>query len=234
MNEKKNDRAGLGFALTWGALILLLFTCLKLFGAPLSYEKQNKITDEQPLVASNVKSVNGIKRHSYVNPSTQPRQDDPLKEEHTSVENNAYVDPTVTEAGKLSSNADGSALKIYTDEDLKWLAAIINAEARGEPFEGMLAVGTVVLNRTESCLFPDTVKDVIFDCRYGIQFSPVADGSIELPPTNESISAAILCLQGFRTDPDILFFYNPSLSDSTYFREYRTYEFRIGNHEFYS
>lgn len=234
MNERKNDRAGLGFALTWGALILLLFTCLRLFGASLTYDKRKKITDDPTHGANNVKSVSGIQLHSYLTPSSQPRQDDPLKEAHDPFEESVYYDATVTKADGISSKADSSADKSYTDEDLKWLAAIISAEARGEPFEGMLAVGTVVLNRTESCLFPDTVKDVILDCRYGVQFSPVADGSIKLPPTSESISAAILCLQGFRTDPDILFFYNPSLSDSTYFRESRTYEFRIGSHEFYS
>lgn len=122
----------------------------------------------------------------------------------------------------------------YDAEELVWLSAIINAEARGECFEGMLAVGTVVMNRTESKSYPDTVKDVVFDKRYGIQFSPTEDGSIYLTPSDECMIAAKLCLEGYRTDPDILFFYNPSISDSAYFKEERNFEFRIGNHEFYS
>jgi N-acetylmuramoyl-L-alanine amidase len=90
------------------------------------------------------------------------------------------------------------------------------------------------MNRTESEEFPDTVKEVIFDRRYGTQFSPVDDGSIYLTPSEESVLAAKMCLDGYRTDPDILFFYNPSISESTYFRENRTYAFTVGSHEFFS
>ena len=122
----------------------------------------------------------------------------------------------------------------HNGEELLWLSAIIHAEARGECFEGKLAVGTVVMNRVESQLYPDTVKDVIFDCRYGVQFSPTADGTIYLTPSDESVIAAKLCLEGHRTDSDILFFYNPEISESSYFRNERTFRFRIGNHEFYS
>ena len=134
----------------------------------------------------------------------------------------------------IETEAVCNEVERYSSEDLVWLSAIINAEARGEPLEGKLAVGTVVMNRLESDMYPDSVKDVILDCRYGVQFAPVANGSIYLSPTDESIIAAKLCLDGFRTHPDILFFYNPAISESTYFKENRTYEFTIGNHEFYS
>ena len=49
----------------------------------------------------------------------------------------------------------------YSDSDIALLANIISAEARGEPFEGQVAVGAVVLNRVEDSRFPDTVKGVI-------------------------------------------------------------------------
>ena len=127
-----------------------------------------------------------------------------------------------------------SDVEYYDSDELMWLSAIIHAEARGECFEGKPAVGTVVMNRVESQLYPDTVKDVIFDCRYGVQFSPTADGTIYLTPSDESVIAAKLCLEGYRTDSDILFFYNPEISESSFFRNERTFRFRIGNHEFYS
>lgn len=47
------------------------------------------------------------------------------------------------------------------DEDLQLLAAVIHAEARGEPFIGKVAVGAVVMNRVEDGRYPDTVAAVI-------------------------------------------------------------------------
>lgn len=57
--------------------------------------------------------------------------------------------------------------------DLELLAALIECEAGGEPYEGKLAVGSVVLNRVASSHFPNTVVGVIYQSG---QFSPVASG----------------------------------------------------------
>lgn len=67
----------------------------------------------------------------------------------------------------------------YYSDAVYWLSRIINAEAQGEPYEGKVAVGNVVLNRVKSPLFPNTIYGVIFEYYKGIpQFSPVADGTI--------------------------------------------------------
>lgn len=60
-----------------------------------------------------------------------------------------------------------------TDEDVYILACLVYHEARGECFEGQVAVIEVVLNRMLSDYFPDTVEEVVFQ-RYGDvwQFSP--------------------------------------------------------------
>lgn len=50
----------------------------------------------------------------------------------------------------------------YSDSDIALLANIISAEARGEPFEGQVAVGAVVLNRVEHPSFPDTLPGVVY------------------------------------------------------------------------
>lgn len=60
-----------------------------------------------------------------------------------------------------------------TSENLELLAAIIQCEADGEPYEGKLAVGSVVMNRVHSSSFPNTVMGVIYQAG---QFSPVASG----------------------------------------------------------
>lgn len=56
------------------------------------------------------------------------------------------------------------------------LAAIIQCEAWGEPYEGKLAVGSVVMNRVAHPKFPNTITEVIYSPK---QFAPVASGRLE-------------------------------------------------------
>lgn len=127
-----------------------------------------------------------------------------------------------------------SAEESYNDEDVFWLSRIIGAEAGGEFFRGKIAVGNVVLNRVRSKEFPDSIYEVIFDIRFGVQFSPVASGSVYRTPGEESVIAAKLCLTGAEIDRDMLYFYNPRKSDSTWMVENCTFVASIGNHDFFS
>ena len=122
----------------------------------------------------------------------------------------------------------------YKSDEVLWLSRIINAESRGEPLLGQIAVGNVVLNRVRSADYPSTIYGVIFDRKYGVQFSPVKDGSIYLPVTYTSLLAAKICLEGFSISSDILFFMEPRKSVSKWIIENRPYEFTIGNHYFFS
>ena len=126
-----------------------------------------------------------------------------------------------------------SASRIYRDDEVYWLARIISAEARGESMEGKIAVGNVVLNRVRSPLFPNTIYGVIFDKKYGVQFSPTANGSIYNTPTEESIIAAKICLEGYTLSSGALYFVNPTKSPNSWIANNRTYAFTIGNHAFF-
>ena len=121
----------------------------------------------------------------------------------------------------------------YDYEDLYWLARIISAEAKGESFTGQIGVGTVVLNRVRSTEFPNTVKGVVFDRKYGTQFTPVANGTVYNTPTNSAVVAAKMCLDGYTLSNSVLYFVNPSIATSSWIQNHRKYAFRIGNHEFY-
>lgn len=121
----------------------------------------------------------------------------------------------------------------YTEDELYWMSRIISAESRGEPLLGKLAVGTVVLNRVASGEFPDTIYDVIFDRKWGIQFEPVANGTIYNEPTAESVLAAKLVLDGARAAGDSLYFLAPELTDNHWTMENQTYVTTIGCHWFY-
>ena len=124
--------------------------------------------------------------------------------------------------------------KYYKADDLSWLSRIISAEARGESLIGQIAVGNVVLNRRASAAYPNTVYGVIFDKRGGTQFSPVSFGTIYQKPTASSIIAAKICLEGYSISEEILFFMNPRIATNNWIAKNRTFEFRIGNHDFYS
>lgn len=121
----------------------------------------------------------------------------------------------------------------YDSADLYWLARIISAESRGEPLAGQIAVGNVVLNRVASGSFPDSVREVIFDDRYAIQFEPVSNGTIYDEPTASAVLAAKLCLEGANTAGDSLYFFAPALSAGSWIRGSRTYYTTIGCHRFY-
>ena len=127
-----------------------------------------------------------------------------------------------------------SAEEVYAEEDLYWLSRIISAESRGEPFEGQIAVGCVVLNRTRCKSYPDTVKEVVFDNKFGIQFTPAYTGSVNNPPTESCVIAAKLCLEGFSLSDSILFFFNSSIAAGSWITSNRTYTMTVGRHDFYS
>lgn len=124
--------------------------------------------------------------------------------------------------------------RYYNSDELYWLSRIISAESRGEPLIGQIAVGDVVLNRVRSSAFPNTIWGVIFDRKYGVQFSPVANGTIYNTPTPTCILAAKICLEGFTVSDRVLYFLRPSASTSSWIVRNREYLFTIGNHYFFA
>ncbi|MEW6771970.1 MAG: cell wall hydrolase [Bacillota bacterium] len=117
-------------------------------------------------------------------------------------------------------------------EDLVLMARIINAEARGESFLGKVAVGAVVMNRLRHPAFPRSIREVIFQCTNGTyEFTPVADGSINLEPDEEAFRAAQAAAQGIDPTDGALFFYNPVTAQDQWIRTLPV-TVSIGNHVF--
>lgn len=116
-----------------------------------------------------------------------------------------------------------------SSSDAYLLAQLIYAEARGEIFEGQVAVGAVVLNRVKDPRFPKTIRDVIYE---PWQFESVLNGQINLTPDAVAIRAANAALSGADPTGGALFFFNPSKADGSFFKTL-TYLCTIGNHAFY-
>lgn len=116
-----------------------------------------------------------------------------------------------------------------SQSDFDLLARVVRAEAQTEPFEGKIAVASVVLNRVESPKFPNTIKEVIYQRG---QFQPVANGQINKPADQESIKAAQAAISEMRhIAKDALFFYNPDIATSRWLDSRET-TVVIGQHVF--
>ena len=154
---------------------------------------------------------------------TTTKQSSTSKSSTTSRTSTSTPSPTVKSA---------SASAVSGDADL--LSRLVSAEAAAESFEGKLAVATVILNRVSNPNYPKTISGVILDKSWGYQFTPVADGRINLPATSDSIKAAQMVLKGYRSfSSNILFFVNPNTATNTYVTKNRTFYKTIGNHQFY-
>ena len=121
----------------------------------------------------------------------------------------AYIEPLM--------HAD----EYYVQDDLYWLSRIIYSESGNQPLDGMAGVGAVVLNRVADPTCPDTIYDVIFDRRYGVQFSVTENGTIYLEPTQMAVDVAKLCLEGYNPVGESLFFVNPKIGATSWFRNNR-------------
>lgn len=128
-----------------------------------------------------------------------------------------------------SSPADTHQTRIYPEKDIDWLAHVIHGEARGEPFEGQIAVGAVVMNRVRDKNFPNTIEEVIMAHN---QFSCIPDGQFFLTPNETSYRAARRALAGEDPTGGALYFYNPRTArNMSFFQGLRTL-LTIGNHVF--
>lgn len=121
-----------------------------------------------------------------------------------------------------------SVVNRLTDTEKQLMAQLVHAEAKGEPYEGKVAVAHVILNRVEDEHFPDTVSEVIYQPG---QFQPVANGSINEPPDEESVKAVEEALANRGKNNRSLYFYNPDTSTDTWIFSRQTLEV-IGNHVF--
>lgn len=118
--------------------------------------------------------------------------------------------------------------KTLTSQEKDLMARLVQAEAKGEPYVGKVAVANVVLNRVECNKFPDTVEQVI---NAKGQFSPVANGSIKKPASKESKKAVNEAIALQEEGTEATFFYNPNKTNDQWIKSLQVIE-KIGNHNF--
>lgn len=115
-----------------------------------------------------------------------------------------------------------------TGEEYDLLARAVYSEARGEPFQGQVAIAAVILNRVEHENFPDTINDVIFQPS---AFTAVQDGQFWLTPDSTAYAAAEEALAGDDPSGGAVFYYNPATASNWWIRS-RQIITAIGKHVF--
>ena len=111
----------------------------------------------------------------------------------------------------------------YSAGDLDLMAAIIYCEAGNQSYEGMVAVGAVVMNRVNSSSFPNTISEVIYQSG---QFTPASSGSLAsalangVPSTCYDAASAAMAGE------------NP-VGNALYFNAGSGSGMQIGDHQFY-
>ncbi|WP_407268717.1 spore cortex-lytic enzyme [Radiobacillus sp. PE A8.2] len=137
---------------------------------------------------------------------------------------NAGNDQNQTETKPTAVNVPSG----YSQNDIQLMANAVYGESRGEPYEGMVAVAAVILNRVESPSFPNTISGVIFEPR---AFTAVADGQIWLTPNEEAKQAVLDAINGWDPTGDAIYYFNPNTATSSWIWS-RPQIKRIGEHIF--
>ena len=114
--------------------------------------------------------------------------------------------------------------------DAQLLARAINGEARGEPYEGQVAVGAVILNRVKDSKFPNSIAGVIYESG---AFTAVADGQINVSISNDStvVKAARDALNGWDPTNGAIYYFNPDTATNKWIWS-RPLIKTIGKHRF--
>ncbi|MGG4462346.1 spore cortex-lytic enzyme [Brevibacillus sp. HB1.2] len=112
--------------------------------------------------------------------------------------------------------------------EMQMLAQLVYSEARGEPYEGQVAVAAVALNRVQSKNFPNTLAGVIFE---PLAFTAVDDGQFWMTPNKTAYQAAWDAVRGWDPTNNSIYYFNPVTATSKWIWS-RTQVKKIGKHIF--
>lgn len=125
--------------------------------------------------------------------------------------------------GSSSSNSTS-----YSNSDVELLAKVISAEARGESYEGQVAVGAVILNRVKHPSFPDSISGVIYQKG---AFSCVNDANWYAAVADSSKRAATDALNGWDPSGGAIYYFNAKKTSDSFMHS-RPVVKVIGDHKF--
>lgn len=128
----------------------------------------------------------------------------------------------------LGLGGSSSNFTTYSNADVELLGKVISAEARGESYEGQVAVGAVILNRVAHPSFPDSISGVVYQ---NGAFSCVNDSNWYQPVAESAKKAATDALNGWDPTGGAIYYYNASKTTNSFMHS-RPVLTVIGNHKF--
>lgn len=128
----------------------------------------------------------------------------------------------------LGINSSNKTTSTTNNSDLNLLTRLVYGEARGEPYQGMVAVAATVLNRVADSRFPNTIAGVIYQSG---AYTCVSDGQINLTPNEQSKKAAQDAINGWDPTYGCIYYFNPSTATSKWIWS-RPQVLTIGKHIF--
>lgn len=131
---------------------------------------------------------------------------------------------TLSKIGLATGTSSSSSANNY----VTLLAMLINGEARGESYEGQVAVGAVVMNRVRHSSFPNTIPGVIYQPG---AFTAVTDGQINKPIESSCFNAARDAINGWDPSGGAIYYFNPATATSSWIWS-RPVIKQIGKHRF--
>lgn len=122
------------------------------------------------------------------------------------------------------------ATSSHSASDVQLLARAVNGEARGEPYEGQVAVAAVILNRVKHSSFPNTISGVIYQPG---AFTAVSDGQINVPidPKSTVYKACQDAMNGWDPSGGAIYYFNPDTATNKWIWS-RPLIIKIGKHRF--
>lgn len=124
--------------------------------------------------------------------------------------------------------SDSSNSTSYSNSDVELLAKVISAEARGESYEGQVAVGAVILNRVKHPSFPDSISGVVYQ---NGAFSCVNDSNWYQPVAESAKRAARDALNGWDPSGGAIYYFNAKKTNDSFMHS-RPVVKVIGDHKF--
>jgi N-acetylmuramoyl-L-alanine amidase len=124
----------------------------------------------------------------------------------------------------------GSALNI-SKADIDFMAKVVHAESKGEPYQGKVAVASVILNRVIDPNFPNSISGVITQRN---AFSCVRNGNVNAIPNSDSYNAVMEAIKGNDPTNKALYFYNPDIATCNWMHGIQKKNVQnIGRHVFF-
>lgn len=225
------------FIALWTALAVLVCACIVGGGAYLIYTKSQDGSYAVSRLGSSGDEVKSIQRKlsslGYYKGSVDGVYGNATKSAVTAFQRNCGItadgicgNQTLLYLGLGGGGSTNNTS--YSSSDVELLGKVISAEARGESYEGQVAVGAVILNRVKHPSFPDSLSGVVYQRG---AFSCVNDSNWYQPVSETSKRAATDALNGWDPSGGAIYYFNPAKTNDAFMHS-RPVVKVIGSHKF--